>query len=147
MQVKDLMTPKPELINCRASAQDAARKMLTFGIGCMPVVDRGHLVGMLTDRDVTVRCVAAGLDPCMTSVQSIMTQAIVTCQEDADVSDAAHLMEKHALRRLVAVNARGKPVGIMSLLDLTQADDKTLVAEALKRAVATGIFPSLPHPD
>ena len=132
MLVKDVMTPRPELVNRRATAQDAARKMLDLDIGVMPVVDRHHVVGMVTDRDLAVRCVAPGMDPTTTPVEAVMTPQVVCIGEDEDVRRLVTVMEEHGLRRIVVTNAKGKPVGIVSLSDVAaRGDDGRMVAEAL----------------
>jgi CBS domain-containing protein len=137
MQVQEIMTRRPELVNRHATARDAARKMQALDIGALPVVDRGHLVGMLTDRDLALRCVAAGLDPLTTPVEALMTPDVVTCRDDDGVHELATIMEAHSLRRIVVVNGRGKPVGIVTVSDLARrAPEKQLVAEALQGVTA-----------
>jgi CBS domain-containing protein len=131
MQVQEIMTRRPELVNRHAMARDAAEKMRALGIGALPVVERGHLVGMITDRDLAVRCVAAGLDPNATPVEALMTPEVVTCHVSDGVHALARVMETHSLRRVVVLNERGKPVGIVTLTDLARAPEKELVAEAL----------------
>lgn len=128
------MTPRLELVNRRATLRDAAAKMAHLGIGALPVVERSHLLGMVTDRDITVRAVARGWDPATTTVEDVMTPGVVSCRESQDVKDVASLMEEHGLRRILVLSARGKPVGIISVEDIAQrAPDKRLVAEALHR--------------
>jgi len=73
MQLKDVMTPGVEVIAPEASIYEAAEKMSHLDIGPLPVCDGERVVGMLTDRDITVRAVAAGRDPRMTHVRDIMT--------------------------------------------------------------------------
>ena len=139
MFVRDIMTTRLELVNRRASLQDAAAKMAALGVGALPVVDRGQrLVGMITDRDITVRAVARGLAPDATSVEDVMTPGLIDCREDHDIEELARLMEHHELRRIVVCNANGKPVGIVSLDDIAwRGADKRLVAEALHRTLVS----------
>jgi len=138
MQVKDIMTARPELVNRRATLQETARKMHELNVGVLPVVDRGHLVGMVTDRDLAVRGVALGLHPTATWVEAVMTPDVVSCLDTDDVHVAAELMARCSVRRVVVVNAKGKPVGILSVDDLAnRASDDRLVAEALHANPAT----------
>ncbi len=132
MLARDIMTNRLELINRRATLVDVASKMAALGIGALPVVERHHLIGMVTDRDITIRGVARGLDPAATTVEEVMTPGVVECREDQDVEEVASLMEQHGLRRVVVVNARGKAVGIISLVDLAnRCFERGLVETAL----------------
>lgn len=134
MKVRDIMTAHVELVHRRATLKDAAAKMAKLNIGALPVADRASLVGMITDRDIAVRGVAAGLDPKSAHVEEIMTAGVVECREDQDLNDAIGLMERHGLRRIVVVNDHGKPVGIISVEDLAhRAPDKQAAASAMHR--------------
>ena len=77
MQLKDVMTPEVEVIAPEASIYEAAEKMSHRDIGPLPVCEGERLVGMLTDRDITVRAVAAGRDPRTTQVREVMTPNVV----------------------------------------------------------------------
>jgi CBS domain-containing protein len=138
MFAKDIMSLRLELINRKASMLEAAKKMAELNIGLLPVVDRNHIVGILTDRDLVVRGMARGVDPVDTEVDLIMTQEVVTCGEDETLIQVADKMERHALRRLLVVNAKNKPVGVISIEDLaTRAPDKHLASSALYRGTGT----------
>ena len=84
----------------------------------LPVCDGDRLVGMITDRDITVRAVAGGDDPRTTRVQQVMTPEVIYCFDDADVKDVARQMEKNQVRRLPVLNQDKRLVGIVSLGDL-----------------------------
>lgn len=134
MLARDIMTTPIELLNRRASLKDAAMKMASLDIGALPVVDRSTVIGMITDRDIVVRGIAAGLDPLTVAVDTVMTHGVIDCQEDEDVKQVAEIMERHALRRVLVLNQSGKPVGIISVEDLaSRGIDKQLAAEALHR--------------
>lgn len=134
MKVRDIMTAHVELINRRATLQDAAAKMAKLNIGALPVADRASLIGMVTDRDITIRGVAQGLDPAQAHVEDIMTAGVVECREDQELRHAIDLMERHGLRRVVVVNERGKPVGIVSVEDLAnRAPDRQAAADAMHK--------------
>jgi CBS domain-containing protein len=121
------MTPQVEVVRPDASLQEAAEMMMKLDVGPLPVCDGERLVGMLTDRDITVRGTAQGRDPKTTQVQEVMTPDVIYCFEDQDVEDAANLMEEHQIRRLVILNRDKKLVGIVSLGDLAlEADEEDL---------------------
>jgi CBS domain-containing protein len=118
MQLKDIMTPGVEVITPEATIQEAAQKMSQLDVGPLPVCDGEQLVGMLTDRDITIRAVAEGCDPTTTPVHEAMTPEIVYCFEDQEVYEAARLMEQYQIRRLPILNRNKRLVGIVSLGDL-----------------------------
>jgi CBS domain-containing protein len=92
MQLKDIMSREVEVIHPNATIAEAAQQMEAFDVGPLPVCDRERLVGMLTDRDITVRATAAGRDPRMTPVRDVMTSEVLYCIEDQDAEEAATLM-------------------------------------------------------
>jgi CBS domain-containing protein len=118
MQLRDIMTPGVEVIAPEATLQQAAQKMSRLDVGPLPVCDGEQLVGMLTDRDITVRAVAEGCDPTTTTVREAMTPDIVYCFEDQEVQEATSLMEQYQIRRLPILNRNKRLVGIVSLGDL-----------------------------
>ena len=118
MWVRDVMMRGVEVVAPEATLQEAAAMMRELDVGLLPVCDGPRLVGMLTDRDITVRATAAGKDPNTTPVREAMTHAVITCEADAPLSEAEHLMEEKAVRRLVVLDGYKKPVGLISLDDL-----------------------------
>ena len=102
--LKDIMTRNPEVIAPEAPLQEAARRMKNLDVGPLPVCDGERLVGMLTDRDITIRGVAKGCDPCTTPVREVMTPEVEYCYEDQEVDAAARLMQERQIRRLPIVN-------------------------------------------
>jgi CBS domain-containing protein len=139
MQLKDVMTPEVEVIAPEASIYEAAEKMSHLDIGPLPVCDGARLVGMLTDRDITVRAVAAGRDPRMTHVRDIMTPDVVYGFEDQDVEDAARLMEQYQIRRLPVLNRSKHLVGMVALGDLAvHAGTRPVAAEVLEQVSEPG---------
>jgi CBS domain-containing protein/sporulation protein YlmC with PRC-barrel domain len=118
MQIKEIMTDQVEVVHPEATLREAAQKMAALDVGPLPVCNGDELVGMLTDRDITVRATAEGRDPKTTRVYEVMTPEIIFTYEDEDVSDAAQLMTEHQIRRLVVLNRDKRLVGIVSLGDL-----------------------------
>lgn len=135
MQVKDAMTRDPELIRPDATLQEAAETMRQLNVGSLPVCDGERLVGMLTDRDVTVRGTAEGVNPWETRVEVVMTSGVVYCFEDQDVAEAARIMRENGLRRLPVLSQEKRLVGIISLDDLAvDAGDERLAGEVVRGA-------------
>ena len=134
MLVKDIMTHDVEAISPSDTLEQAARKMADLNVGPLPVCEDDRIVGMITDRDITVRATAAGCDPKTTLVGDAMSQDIISCYEDQDVQDAAKLMQEKQIRRLLVVNRANELVGIVSLGDLaTEAGDQGQPGEVLKK--------------
>jgi len=92
--------------------------MRSLNVGVMPVCDGTKLLGMLTDRDITVRATALGRDPNSTTVGDTMTPDVAFCYEDQDVSEVAELMQQLQVRRIPIVNRAKELVGIVSLGDI-----------------------------
>jgi len=139
MQLKDIMTPGVEVIAPEASIYEAAEKMSHLDIGPLPVCDGERLVGMLTDRDITVRAVAAGRDPLTTQVREVMTPDVVYGFEDQEVQDAARVMEQYQIRRLLVLNPRKQLVGMVALGDLAvHAGTRPVAAEVLAQVSEPG---------
>ena len=139
MQLKDVMTAEVEVIAPEASIYEAAETMRHRDIGPLPVCDGERLVGMLTDRDITVRAVAAGRDPLTTPVREVMTSDVVYGFEDQAVEDAARLMEQYQIRRLPVLNRSQQLVGMVALGDLAvHAGTRPVAAEVLEQVSEPG---------
>jgi len=139
MQVKDIMTRDVQVIDPDATLAQGASQMRTFDVGSLPVCKEGRLVGMITDRDIAVRSIAAGDDPNAVQVRDVMTPEMVTCFEDQDITEAASKMEANQIRRLVVLNGERKLVGIVSLGDLSvRTGDKELSGEVLEQVSEPG---------
>src|SRR5215472_188941 len=134
MQVREAMTRRVECIRPDAALREAADRMKALDIGSLPVCDNDRLVGMLTDRDITVRATAEGLPPGLGQVRDVMTPDIVYCFEDQDVQEAARLMQEHQIRRLVVLNRDKRLAGIVSLGDLAvETGDEKVAGETLEQ--------------
>jgi len=128
MKVKDMMTRNIITISDDELASVAARILSRHNIGILPVCDQaGKLCGMITDRDVLIRCIAADKEPGKTPVREIMTQRVVSCNSNDSVEEAAKTMAREQVRRLPVVDEK-KLVGMLSLGDLSM--NKTLKMEA-----------------
>lgn len=139
MQLKDVMTRAVEVIGPDASLQEAARKMKGLDIGPLPVCDGERVVGVITDRDITIRAVAEGRDPGHTRVRDVMTPDVEFCFDDDDLVKAARLMQETQIRRLLVLDRQKHLVGIVALKDLAlAAKDPTLVGETVERISEEG---------
>ncbi len=120
------------------AAQTAAQRMATRCVGSLVVVDgRERPVGIVTDRDLTLRVLAAGADARETQVRDVMTGHVETLNEDASIEEALAVMRGGGMRRLPIVGRDGTLVGIVSLDDLVaqMARDLAAVGSFLERRV------------
>ena len=120
MQAQEIMARNPVTITPDAPVREAARLMQTEDIGVVPVVDDAtarRLVGVVTDRDLALRVVAAGLDA-TTRVRDVMTSSPKTVRDSASVDDVMKLMGSEKVRRVPVVDERGMLVGIVSQADI-----------------------------
>jgi CBS domain-containing protein len=136
MILSEVMTRQLQTILPDATVQEAAEKMRSYDIGILPVAENHKLVGTLTDRDIAIRAVARGRDPWKTKTREIMTAEVVTCYEDQPVEDAARLMEKNHLHRLLVVSRQDEPVGIFSIGDLAVGSGNDCLTGEVVRSVA-----------
>lgn len=130
--IADLMTRAPATVGPHDTVQQAAQLMDELNVGVLPVCDGETLVGIVTDRDITVRATAAGLDPARTVVDLVMTDHVRHCSAAHSPADVLRRMAGVGIRRLPVLDDRDRLVGIVSLGDLAarQVDG---VAEALRR--------------
>src|SRR5882724_1133542 len=118
MRVSEVMTRDVECTSPSATIQDAAVKMKARNIGPLPVREKNKLVGMVTDRDISIRATAEGKSPSEVHVRDVMTPKVVHCYEDSLIEEAARMMQDQQIRRLVVINHNKQLVGIVSLGDL-----------------------------
>ncbi|MCX5052725.1 MULTISPECIES: CBS domain-containing protein [unclassified Streptomyces] len=138
--VREVMTPGVVAVRPDASLVEAAQLMRVQDIGDVLVADGQEVVGVLTDRDITVRAVAEGLDPLTVSAQSVCTPDPVLLAPDDPVAAAVALMRTHAVRRLPVVED-GLPVGMVTLGDLAEVQDPDSTLAEISRAVPDGRGP------
>jgi CBS domain-containing protein len=119
MLVRELMTRNVESTTPTATLTEAARTMRDHDIGCLPVNDSDGYIGMLTEKDLTTRATAEGLNPTTTTVRDVMTSGITYSQENDTIEHALRTMEdKHIHHLLVRLGGSNRVVGILSLSDL-----------------------------
>ncbi|MFC7303332.1 CBS domain-containing protein [Streptomyces monticola] len=131
--VREVMTPGVVAVRPDASLVEAAQLMRAQDIGDVIVATDGQVLGVLTDRDITMRAVADGADPLTVSAQAVCTpNPVVVSPEDA-VEAAVSLMREHAVRRLPVVEG-GRPVGMVSIGDLAVSQDPRSALADISRA-------------
>ena len=139
MLIRDMMSPNVVSITPDESAALAARLLYRHNIGSLPVCGGdGRLRGMLTDRDIVLRCVAAESDPSATQVKEIMTKGIVSVSPNDDARVATRLMAEAQVRRL-PVLSDGKVVGMVSLGDLAKTRAHDMEASKALSEISTNI--------
>jgi CBS domain-containing protein len=132
MKVRELMTTPAIGIHPDESVEVAARKLTNHNVGVLPVCsDRGQLCGMVTDRDLVTRCLAANKQPKDTRVREVMTGQVLSVDPNMDAGVAAHLMGRQQVRRLPVVED-GRLCGMFTLGDLARTEDGVMdAADAL----------------
>jgi CBS domain-containing protein len=131
MQIQEIMSPSVRLADPNMTIRDAARQMRADNIGALPVGENDRLIGMVTDRDITVRAVAEDRAAGNTTVRDVMSEGVCYCFEDDDVEQAAKVMAEHQVRRLPVLNRDKRLVGVVALADLGRAGGRP-VQGALK---------------
>ena len=128
MKVKQIMSRSVATINPDTPIAKAAEKMRDLDIGFLPVCEHEHLVGTVTDRDITIRSVAQGRDERLARASEIMTPAVFYCYEDDDVEKAGEQMQDKEVRRLVVLTSDKDLAGVISLGDIAKASGETELA-------------------
>lgn len=117
-KVRDIMTREVEIIHPTATIAEAAEKMRDLNVGPLPVSDGTTVLGMVTDRDITIRATAEGHDPNTTKIRDVMTPDVVYVYDDQDVDEAAKVMGEKQIRRVVVLNRDKRLVGIIATADI-----------------------------
>jgi CBS domain-containing protein len=134
MKLSEIMTRDVIVIQPDDSLQSAAKKMRDLNIGFLPVCDGEDLLGVISDRDITIRALADGMDVNIMLGRDLMTTPPIYCFEDQDVSEAARIMEENQIRRLVVLSREDKRlVGVISLGDLARNETTDRSGQVLKK--------------
>ncbi|MFD9561161.1 CBS domain-containing protein [Streptomyces sp. NPDC059994] len=141
--VREVMTAGVAAVRPDASLVEAAQLMRAQDIGDVLVTRGDQLIGVLTDRDITLRAVADGADPPAVSVQSVCTRSPVCVGPDDELVTAVRLMRRHAVRRLPVVEG-GRPLGMLSLGDVAARQDPRPALGDISRA-APRTWPQVPR--
>lgn len=138
MKLRDVMSSGVQTVLADATIGEAARRMKSSENDALPVVEGDRLVGMLTASDIVLRAIAQGFDPAKARVRDVLTPDVIFGYEDQTLEEAARLMAKHRVRRLVVVNREKQLAGFVELEDL--ASDPLAAGQALQRMARA-------HPD
>jgi CBS domain-containing protein len=131
MRIKDVMTTNVSFVGPDTPLVEVARRMRDEDIGSLPVVENDGLIGMVTDRDIVVRTIADEGDVRSTTARTAMSPQILYCYEDQTVKETLDNMGDIQVRRLPVVNRQKRLVGLVSLGDLSKADQRH-AGDALK---------------
>lgn len=137
MKVSELMTRDVHVVSPNVTLQQAANMMASLDAGILPVREKDRLIGMITDRDITVRGIAKGQGP-SSKVRDVMTSDVKYCFEDQEVAEAAQNMGEIQVRRLPVINREKRLVGILSLGDIACERDGQGTGETLSRISQPG---------
>ena len=118
MKVKEIMTKDIASLSSDDTIERAAQMMKQYDVGSIPVCRQENVIGIVTDRDITLRCVATGQDTKQQKVCDIMTENPVVGSPDMNVSDAVRIMSEKQIRRLPIVE-NNSLVGIVALGDIS----------------------------
>lgn len=141
MKVKDVMTRGAISIGAEESVEVAARTLTQYNIGALPVCNsNGKVCGMVTDRDLVIRCMAAGKSPAQTKVREVMTSQVTSVGQDMDLGVAAHLMGRQQIRRL-PVTENGMLCGMVSLGDIANREESVMDAADALMDISDNISP------
>ena len=130
MQVSEAMTSEVKIADPNQTIRDAARLMAQIDAGVLPVGENDRLVGMITDRDIAIRAIAAGKGP-QTPIRDIMSKEVMYCFEDDDLDDIVQNMADIKVRRLPVLDREKRMVGILSLGDIALTDGAGSAGSAL----------------
>jgi CBS domain-containing protein len=136
MKVKSSMHKGVEWVSPDTPVRVLANIMREQDIGAIPIGENDRLIGMVTDRDVTVRAVANGTDTSALTARDVMTKGIVWCGDNDDVSHAANVMQSNHIRRLPVIDKNKRMVGILSLGDLSHTATERTTAAVTKAVSA-----------
>lgn len=136
MKVSEIMSKKVEPIAPHLSLRSAARLMKENNLGSMLVVEEGKLVGIITDRDISVYAIAMGYGSESTEVRKVMAKEVFTCHADQEIDDAAQIMKQQHIRRLAVLNGDNSISGFLSVDDIARASQE-LAGSILEAATPT----------
>src|SRR5689334_845580 len=123
MRIQDIMTKDPSSVTADATVREAAQVMGRENVGMVPVVEgksSKRLVGVVTDRDIAIRCVAEGKDGSCRVSDVMSSSKLATCKQDDDLDNVMQAMQTEKVRRIPIVDERGSLVGIVSQADVVR---------------------------
>ncbi len=131
MEISNAMHKDVQWVEAKTPVTEVARIMQNDDVGAVPVGKDDRLIGMITDRDLALRVVAAGRDPNTTHAKDVMSEGIIYCRTHQTVEDAIHLMDQKKIRRLPVLDDDKRMVGMLSVGDISHAVTRDLVGELM----------------
>jgi CBS domain-containing protein len=141
MKIRDIMTTDVTTAELCSTLEEIATIMRHEDVGAVPIVDDDELVGLVTDRDIVLRCVAEGGDPAESIAEDILTEGLITISPEDDVLKAAELMSRNQVRRLPVV-FENRLIGMVSLGDIAVKQQDDRVAEDVVEGISQGVKPT-----
>ncbi len=139
MQVKDVMTPRAIRVGPGEPVAVAARMLSRYNIGALPVCEEGgKILGLVTDRDLVLRCMAANRNPEKVPVRDVMTTKVVTVNCESSLEEAGAKMAREQVRRL-PVEKNGRLCGVLSLGDLATTHQYAMESAEILSQISTGL--------
>ena len=136
MKVRDAMHKGAEWAEVGTPVTTLAVRMRDLDVGAIPIGENDRLVGMVTDRDIAIRAVAAGKDATKLVARDVMSKGIVFCRDTEDVEDAVRIMEQKQIRRLPVLDENKRMVGMLSLGDVAHCASHEISGETLSAVAA-----------
>jgi CBS domain-containing protein len=137
MKIKDIMSKNVEIVSPDTLLHEVAQKMVQRDCGSILVAKDDRLIGMITDRDLALRCVAADHHPSETTAEEVMSKEILYCMDCDEVEDVAQNMTKNKVKRMPVLDKDKRLVGIVSLGDLSiNSTDHIVCGRALAHICA-----------
>jgi CBS domain-containing protein len=131
MKVTNAMHKAAEWVPAETPIVEVAKKMRQLDIGSIPVGENDRLIGMVTDRDIACRAVAAGRDVSKLTARDVMSKGIIYCRDSEELDDAIRLMEDKKIRRLPVINDQKRMVGMLALGDVSHAASREISGEVI----------------
>lgn len=133
MDVRSAMTCNPACVKADTPLREVARLMVENDCGEIPVVEDGSRpIGVVTDRDITIRSVARGINPVDLPAREVMTSPVVTVSPDTSLEACCNVMEQHQIRRVLVVDDAGALCGIVAVADVARNAGKNATGEVVK---------------
>jgi len=136
MKVKEIMHKGATYVAPDTLISAIAKQMRDADVGALPVKENSHLVGIVTDRDITCRALADAKDPGHMTAKDVMTGKVVCCSPDDDIADAIKIMESKRIRRLPVTDSEENLLGMVSLGDISHKVGSELSGEVLRAVSA-----------
>jgi CBS domain-containing protein len=134
MKISEIMAREFETVAAEATIEGAAQIMAELDVVVLPVQDQGELVGILTERDITIRVVAGGKVPADTKVAEIMSSEVFSCRPDDDAEAIAREMKERKLRQVPVIDTEGKLIGLVTLAALKMGEEREVDPTVAPRA-------------